>query len=287
MSEQKTPRPIVEAVTDATVGEFAAFLHEHLDSSRSTADWIDGLRTHWGATRPNYGYILRDKGRIVGGIGAIYADRVVHGESVALCNITSWCVLDDYRQQSMRLAISLVSQPGYHFTDFSPTRTVAGVLQFLKFRPIDERQAVIFNLPWFPLGTRILTAPSDIAKALDRDAIRIYRDHERFRWLRHVLVGDGDRWCHVIYKIGRFKNLPSARVIHVGDGGLTPRMVRRLCAHLLRKGMATSHIEMRFLPEPPWPARIRAGFIPKLFASATLAAADIDNLYSESVAMDL
>ena len=48
------------------------------------------------------------------------------------CNITSWCVLQPYRSHSLRLAMALVSQPGYHFTDLSPTQLVAGTLRFLK-----------------------------------------------------------------------------------------------------------------------------------------------------------
>ena len=80
-------------------------------------------------TASNHGFAIRNTaGRMVGGIGAIYAERIIRGRPERFCNITSWCVLDEYRSHSMRLAMALVSQPGYHFTDLSPTTIVAGSL---------------------------------------------------------------------------------------------------------------------------------------------------------------
>lgn len=280
-------RPNIEPVTSATLAEFAAFLHRHLNTQRSAETWHDNLRTDWCATAPNYGFVLRDGGEIVGGIGAYYADRKIDGKAVTLCNITSWCVLDQYRQQSMRLALAVVGQPGYHFTDFSPTQVVAGVLKFLKFRPLDERQAVILNLPWLNPGCRLLTDPAMIESALAGEARRIYLDHARFPWLQHALIGQPDAWCHVIYKRGTFKALPAARVLYVSDTTLFARNFRRLSANLLLRGMPSTHVECRFLARPFWPSAIRSGFNPKLYMSPTLNDADIDYLYSETMALDL
>ncbi len=102
----------------------------------------------WYPGKPNNGFLIRHEGRIVGGIGAIYAERKVRGRLERFCNITSWCVLDEFRAQSMRLAIALTGQPGFHFTDLTPTEVVSRTLQFLKFRAMDERQAIWPNPPW-------------------------------------------------------------------------------------------------------------------------------------------
>ena len=51
--------------------------------------------------------------------------------------------------------------------------------------------------------------------------------------------------------------------------------------------MASTHVEKRMLTAPPRLARLRTGFNPKQYLSPTLAASDIDYLYSESVALDL
>jgi hypothetical protein len=282
------PRPALEAVTAATLPEFARFLHENLARDRSPAQWEAGLRTPWGAGGPNHGFVLRDGGTIVGGIGAIYADRTVRGQPVRTCNITSWCVLEPFRQQSMRLAMAVIGQPGFHFTDFTPTKLVAGTLQFLKFQPLESSQIVSLNLPRLvQTNGRVVTQPQEIASLLRGTTLREYRDHAGIPWLLHLLVGTEDAWCHVIYKAGRYKGLPSAHVIHRSDGALLGAHFARLTRHLLGAGFATTHVESRLLATRPWPSARREGFNAKQYLSPTLGPGDVDYLYSELTALDL
>lgn len=281
-------RPTIEPITPDTLPEFAEFLHQHLQRDRSTAEWAAGLATDWMPDQPNHGFLVRDAGKIVGGIGAYYAHRNIGGEARKLCNITSWCVLDSHRQQSMRLAMAVVSQPGYDFTDFSPTTVVGATLKFLKFKPLDERQVVGLNLPlpaWD--GLRTVSRPDDIARCLDGDALKVYQDHLRFPWLHHVLIGRPGQWCHVVYKRRSFKHLPAAAVLHASAPTVLRQGWRRLCTHFLTKGLVSTHVEFRTLQATPWPSTVRSGFNAKVYLSADLSDDQIDYLYSESVALDL
>lgn len=280
-----TPR--IEVVTKSTLPEFAAFLSDNLDRSRTPVQWESALRVNWDPARPNYGFVMRDDDRIVGGIGALYAVRHIAGRPEKFCNITSWCVLDRYRKHSMRLALALAGQTGYHYTDFSPTSVVGGVLRFLKFRPIDERQTVIANLPRPPGRNRVIAEPEEIAARLTGETLEVYRDHVAFPWLRHILAGNGDHWCYVIYKRRRYKGLPSAHVLYASDRALLSDCLPALSSHLFVRGMMTTHVETRHLVRDIQPSRVRSGFNAKLFLSPTLDASQIDSLYSESVAMDL
>lgn len=279
-------RPSLEPVTDANLAEFAQFLHDHLMQSRSVADWESGLRTQWLPDLANHGFVVRDEGRIVGGIGAYYAQREIRGQAERFCNITSWCVLDAYRQQSMRLAMALLGQKGFHFTNFSPTKVVGSSLKFLKFKELDERVAVVLNLPRLG-GAKLLTQQAEIESALQGEALRAYREHLRFPWLRHVVFGTPGRWCHVIWKRRSFKGLPAADVLYVGDRAVFDESFGRLATHFALRGIVSTHVPMRCVDHAPWPAKMRSGFNPKLFLSETLDAKDIDCLYSESVALDL
>lgn len=280
-------RTVVEAIAAGDLPDVAQFLHEHLARSRTAAQWQAELETHWRGERPNHGFMLRDEGRIVGTICAFYAERTIDGHKRTVCNITSWCVLDSHRKLSMKLAMAVVQQPGYDFTDLSPTAVVGGVLRFLKFKPLPQEQAVVFSLPLPATGSRLLHEPSNIERALSGEALQIYQDHRRFPWLRHVLLGDPSGWCHVIYKPTRFKGLPAAKVLHVSSPALLKRHLGRWTLHLLSRGIVTSHIECRWMPDRPWYSVARSGFNAKLFLSDTLVEADIDYLYSETMAMDL
>jgi hypothetical protein len=56
---------------------------------------------------------------------------------------------------------------------------------------------------------------------------------------------------------------------------------------LLHHGLPYARVEARVLPRTPRPALTLAGYRNKVFRSDTLAPADINNLYSELVALDL
>jgi len=279
-------RPTIEPITEAVLPEFAAFLAVHLNAAFSAQVWEAGLRKQWTADLPNYGFVLRDEGRMVGGIGAYYADRHINGALERFCNITSWCVLEPYRQQSMRLAMAIIQQPGFHFTDFSPTKVVAASLQFLKFKPLDEGQWIMPNMP-LPSGGKVLDQATDIQSALAGEALAVYRDHAEFPWLKHLAVGEAGAWCHVIYKPMRYRGLPGAQILHFSDAGLFERHLGHLRAYFLVRGLWFTQVECRKLDRQPWFSKRRSGFNPKMFLSHSLEAKDIDYLYSESVALDL
>ena len=279
-------RPSIEPVTDALLPEFARFLSQHFNAQRSAHQWEAGLQRQWSADRPNYGFVLRDEGRIVGGIGAYYADRTIRGCIERFCNITSWCVLDAYRPQSMRMGMALLAQRGFHFTNFSPTPVVFGTLKFLKFQPLDERVLVTPNLPAIVPGLHVRRGKV-IEAALEGPQFVIYRDHADLPWLEHVLVGRPGRWCHIVYKRQRYKGLPAAWIVYASDREGLSHGWLRLTAHLFARGIATTHVERRFFSVPPRLAVARSGFTPKLYLSHSLQSDDIDYLYSESVALDL
>ena len=280
-------RASVDPITTADLPAVAQFLHDHLARARSPAEWLTALQTHWQGEVPNHGYMLREEGKVVGTICALYAQRVIQGQTLSTCNITSWCVLDSHRAQSMKLAMAVVKQAGYHFTDFSPTATVGGVLRFLKFKPLPEAQAVVFSVPSLGLGSQLLSDAKDIEAALSGDALQIYRDHQRFPWLRHVLLGSPAGWCHVIFKTMQFKGLPAVKLLYLSAPPLFRRHLGRWCSHMLGQGIATTHVECRFLPDRPWHSAVRTGFNAKVYLSDSLGDDDIDYLYSETMAMDL
>ena len=84
------------------------------------------------------------------------------------------------------------------------------------------------------------------------------------------------------------KGLPSGEILGVSDGGLFLRYHRVFGSHVLRRhGMVTTRIESRLLPRTPVLAKDLVGYRPKMYKSDSLNAKDIDNLYSELVALDL
>jgi hypothetical protein len=284
-------QPTLEPIRDSDLTDFCQFLVENLSQQRTAEEWATAFLQDWGVEKPNNGFLLRDDNKIVGGIGAIYAERLIRGKPERFCNITSWCVLDRYRSQSMRLAIELTSQPGFHFTDLTPTEVVSKTLQFLKFKPMNERQAVWPNPPWpFSLlaGVRVITDSNTLEQVLSQEDTKVYQDHRHLSWLNHLAVGRTGDFCHVAYKRTQLRGLPGAFVLGFGNPGQFVKYRFALGNHLLFKyGLMFTRVESRLLARIPRPSIELAGFRNKVFRSDTLTEADISNLYTEIVALDL
>jgi len=283
--------PTLEPIRDEDLPEFCRFLRENLSRERSVEEWAKAFAQDWCPSKPNNGFLIRHQGRIVGGIGAIYAERSVRGRLERFCNITSWCVLDAFRPQSVRLAMAVAAQPGFHFTDLTPTEVVSKTLQFLKFKPMNERHAIWPNLPW-PLvrlgGIRVLSDPAQIGRLLAPDDAKAYRDHRHLPWLRHLAVGVTDAWCYVVWKRTRLKGITGAVIIALSDAELFLRYRMALGSYLLvHHGLLYTRVESRLLPRLPALSIELLGYRSKVFRSDTLTAADMSNLYSELVALDL
>ena len=289
-TDKKTSLPTLEPILDSDLPQFCQFLNEHLSSERSAEQWAQAFRQNWGVTKPNNGFLIRDQGRIVGGIGSIFAERIIRGKPEQFCNITSWCVLEAYRAQSMRLAMAVASQPGFHFTDLTPTAVVSKTLQFFKFKPMNERQAVWPNIPW-PFsrfcGVRVITELDEIEKVLAAEDAKVFRDHRHLPWLRHAAVGRPGAYCHIVWKPNCLKGVPGAMVLAFSDAGLFLRYRLAIGSHLLGQGCLYTRVESRLLPRLPKLVLELAGFHNKVFRSDTLTEIDISNLYSEIVGLDL
>lgn len=284
--------PQLEPIRDEDLPEFCAFLHAHLNPSHPADVWADAFRQDWGGEKPNNGFLIRDAaGKLVGGIGAIYAAYPVRGQRLKFCNITSWMVLDAYRTQSMRLAMAVINQPGYVFTDLSPTAVVEQSLKFLKFQPMNEARTVLFNLPAPQqrlLGAGVVSDPARLEAVLDAASLQVYRDHRQFPWLRFLAVGKGNARSLVVYKRATLKNLPSAEIVGFTHPDVFLRYLPLLGCHFLLHGLFTTRVENRLLPgRPAWPHTELKGYRNKVFRGDGVSEADVQNLYSEYVALDL
>jgi hypothetical protein len=283
--------PSVEPIRDEDLPEFCRFLAENLDRERQAAAWEEAFRQNWCVAKPNNGFLLRHEGRIVGGIGAIYSERPIRGRVERFCNITSWCVQESFRAQSMRLAMALTGQPGFHFSDLTPTAVVSSTLQFLKFKPMNERQVVWPNVPW-PFarfaGVRVITDASEFDRLLGPEDAKAHRDHRHLPWLQHAVVGGPARWCYVVWKHTRLKGIGGAFVLALSDAETFLRCRWALGSHLLlRHGLSFTRVECRLLPRIPRFCIELYGYRSKVFRSETLTAVEMSNLYTEIVALDL
>jgi hypothetical protein len=300
----------VTPITDADTAAVASYLHHNLNNQISPAQWVDAMSGSWKTSAPNYGFMLRDGERVVGAYLALYSERTIAGQTERFCNLASWSVRPEFRIHSVRLLKALLAQDGYHFTDLAPMGNVIRINARMKFRFLDTSAVVLPNLPrpTLPHRTKISADPDVIASTLTGAELEVYRDHAHAAAVNHLVLIRGGEHCYVMFRRRWWRRKPVfAAVLYVSNPELFRRVTGSLTRHLLiRHRVLVTLVERRIvgrrprssvpLPHPnalpskdgSWLSRTYAtryyGTIPpKMYHSASLEPAQIDDLYSELV----
>ena len=278
---------VVRAIEDDDIGVVAEFLHANQSSRVGVEQWKRAMTPSWDENQPNHGFLLEDQGAVVGAYLALYATRPIDGQPEAFCNLAAWCVLPAYRHQGLRLLRALLAQPGYHFTDLSPSGNVVALNRRLRFEALDTATALVPNLPLPRLpgggGMRLISDPHEVLDRLEGHERTLYEDHVGAAAAHHLaLVRDRDA-CYVVFRRDRRKGLPLfASLIYVGNPALFEAGQQLVYRHLLlRHGIPFTLVELRVSRSRPRPAVMLRSPRPKMYRSPTLAADQIDYLYSE------
>lgn len=283
---REAPPVEVQPITEADIPAVAEFLHVTIRSELSAVDWTRAMTPTWKVSQPNYGFLLRQDGRVVGAHLALYSERVIDGRPHRMCNLGTWCVAEQHRAAGLRLLRALLRQKGYTFTDLTPNRKIVALNERLGFAQLDTRRVMALNIPW-PLwsrGVQIVDAHEEIDELLVGQDRQIFRDHARAAAAHHVVLRKGDRHCYVMYRrdYGRFKRRPTfATILYVGDRGLFRGWAPYLYRHLLlRRGLPATLAEIRVVGHRP-PRSVPVAGPSKMYLTEDLDPAQIDDLYSE------
>lgn len=271
-------------ITGDDVADVAEFLHRHLNSRLSAAQWARSAVPPWSVDAPNHGFLLRQGDAVVGTYLAFYSEREVDGRLRRICNLAAWCVLDEHRAHGVRLARAMLRQRGYDFVDLSPSGNVVALNERLGFGRLDTATALVPNLP-LPSrpGVRVLTAPEQIEAVLSGRDLRVYRDHRSAAAALHFVVRVGEDSCYVIARRERRKGLPLfASLLHVSDPAVLARAGHAPYRHLLLRHRALVTLaEERVAGRPPRLSRPLAAPRPRMFRGDGLSPRSVDYLYSE------
>ena len=274
----------VTPITDADIPDVADFLRANLNPK---VPWDRACAPPWKVDAPNHGFMLRDGPRVVGVLLAFYSERLVNGRTERFCNLGAWCVLPEFRFHSLQLQMAVQAQDCQHFTAFSPMDRTRAILSRLKFRPFDTSAALVPNLPWptLPGRTRISAKPDVIERTLAGPELELYRDHAQALAARHLVLIRGRDSCYVMYRLGRSRGLSYAILLHVSNPDLLHRALLPLTRHLLlRHRLVVTLGELRIIGYRPR-LSVKWTAWPKMYRSTSLEPEQIDNLYSELVAV--
>jgi len=267
----------------ADVVDVARFLHAELNESVSAAAWMQLLQPPWGATGPNRGFQLRADGELVGVYAAVYAERMVEGAPVSICNLAAFCVRAEHRMHGLKLVRALLKQRDQAFTDFSPSGNVVAMNERLGFRRLDTSTRLVVNLPRWPRrDIRLSDSPARLQSVLQGTDAQIYRDHRESGAARHLLIERADEYAYLVFRADARKGLRlfAAPLYVGGDPAVLGTAWNDVRAYLLRRHRLLFCLaEHRLLPAARGLGRELRHPRPKMVRGDTPDA--IDYLYSE------
>lgn len=276
----------VQPIRPEDAAAVGGFLHRHLNPRVDAEAWVNLIVPPWtDGSEPNHGFQLLADGRIVGAYVAVYSDRQTLQGGVRICNLAAFAVKEEYRSDSFRLVRALLKQPGYEFTDLSPSGNVLAINVRLGFRYLDTSTRLVANLPWPPVrDVRVSGSAGCIAAMLSSRDADVYRDHARAPAARHLVVRVGDAHAYLMFRRSTRKRLPLfASPLYVGgDRDILRRAWPWVGSHLLtRHGLPATLAERRILGFTPKPGVDLKHPRPKMFRGSRLETGQVDYLYSE------
>jgi len=241
------------------------------------------------------GYVLVERGQIVGFISTLYSYRRIGGKDVRFCNTAHWVVREEHRADSLRLFLAVMRQRDLTITNLTSTRTVSELMQKLGFKLLDRNVKLLFAFPT-PAGlvngrmSAIASGESEIVAALGTSDRQIYADHARCE-CEHVVFREGDSYCYLVFTRKRRRKyglrIPYCHVHYISNRDFFVRHLDHIKWYFLRHfGAWLLAVDERLVGETNELGLFSRSYslgAPRYFRSPVLMADQIDNLYTELV----
>ncbi|WP_239307810.1 MULTISPECIES: GNAT family N-acetyltransferase [unclassified Frankia] len=241
------------------------------------------FRPVWGGTEGYYGYVMEDGDEVVGFLGLLFTQREIRGASHRFCEIHSWYVREQYRNESLRLFLPALSVRKATLVNYTPTETVYEISKKFGFEDLESRLLLLYPVPTPAAArraVRVETRRHVIAQYLDEADRRIFLDHENVACQHYLVRGKNDtEYLYVIAKKMWLKPYrPFGRIMYASNKAklLAHLDYLRLfwCARLAVPLMVIDEDELDGAPRPAF-SRQKPREVPSLYKSKDLKAEDI------------
>lgn len=268
-------------------------LLQELDPTLEESLWQRLFSYQWDQAEPYCGYGLFDGEELVGFLGLIFSQRIIHGKTERFCNLTTWVVQKPYRGHSLLLMLAVMRLKNHTLTDFSSYKEVIQLSKRLGFQTLDLRVKLLLTLQ-SPLNfakrkVQFFQEPDQIETRLKGDDFKLFTDHQVYPNCRHLLVCHENQSCYLIFTVVENSLLSYCYIHFISDVNFFAEYsfkIRAQIAQLSRTPLIlvdarlVSHVQIPFTYELPMN-------FTKLYKSDTLNPEQIDNLYSELILLNL
>ncbi|MEX6506198.1 N-acetyltransferase family protein [Jiella sp. M17.18] len=274
-------RPAEERDIDAAV----ALLHERMNAKIPPERWRRLLDYPWRPEGVERGWLVEDRGRIVGFMGTVYSDRMVAGAPKRFCDLSSWYLLSDYRGDGTGDALlqAGMAQPGVTYQTMTARRATGRKIRALGFSILDETRSL-----YRPQGAAAIPVERDpdVIRARlsepDRRSFDLHRDFD----VHHALVGEAGVWIVWQRKL-KGDSIAYHEILHAADPGFLSAHAQGIAEAIVSGERGVLAVDSRWISPGDDAGAIEAIPLPRWHRPAAgVGARDVDHLYSEVILLD-
>lgn len=275
----------IRAAETTDLNTICALLRQELPGQFSSAQWMQLFEHNW-SRPPYYGHVLAtDDNRIVGFIGAIVVERRIDGMPQTLCNLTSWCVQQDFRGDGgLMMLMPYLRRNDWTITTITPAPIVVELFEKLGFKYYDSEKLILpalWNLRPGDLRPLRVIAGSAVLAALAGDERQMLEDHLPHGCNGYLFEAGGQRAFFITKKRNK-RGMPLTEILHCGNPGFFGERLERIKLGLMvRERTLGIMCDGRMIQHRrPWAIRLKRV---AMIRSKQIDGLRLDNLYTERV----
>ncbi|ALI08315.1 MULTISPECIES: hypothetical protein [Pseudomonas] len=242
----------------------------------------------WSGGEDYFGYVMLDGDVVVGFLGLLFTTQPCNGQQ-RFCELHSWYVQVEYRKESLKLLLPVLSMRKVTLLNYTPTPDVYEISKKFGFIDLETELVLMYPFP-NPLKIRrryrLETDIHRVAGWLSEQESVVFRDHAGVE-CRHLMIVDsvtGESCYLIVKRMTRRWFEPIGRVLFIGNPQLFARSLDSwrlsLCLQMRVQCLVSNAAELAGYPLSG--VRLIKREVPSLVkpASGSLANAPIKPLYS-------
>jgi len=281
-------------IKKARVEDFEQIYNLLLDFNNSSIkkeDWRQLFINHWNNSEDYFGYVLIDNNKAVGFQGLIFSRRIINGQTQKICNLTSWIVKREYRNNSVALLLPVLKLKGYTITNFTASKEVCLMLKRLGFKELETRIKIIppVSVIGFLSGKcSVEFDRNEIKRHLSKKDLNIYSDHSKLKAI-YLLIKEGDEYSYLVLNRTKKRFFHFAQIHYISNLRIFLKYINRISMRIcLRLNVFGLLVDERYVEGHKIRNLITIKLSqPNLFKAEFLTRDDINTLYSELLVLNI